>query len=338
MSRSQRLPWVDYAKGFSILLVVHMHASLGVAKAMGESGWMVAVADYASTFRMPLFFMVAGLFMMRSVKLPWRDYIDRRVLHLCYFFLLWTAVTLVFKGGAAVGGDWAQLPAYAALSLLEPIGTLWFIYVLAMFYMVTRLLGSVAKPILWGFAAALHVIPLHTGWTVIDAFAANYVFFVTGYAFAPLMIESVRHYKRRPWVLLPIASLALFGNGMLFGLGIEDFPGVSLAAGLIMAYTIILLMGLAARYAPMPWLGYAGKYSIVIYLAFFIPMVVTREGLLALGVITDVDTVSLVVWLVAALSPLVVYILLKRTPLSFFFVRPSWVRLPLRRTSQLPAE
>ena len=33
-----RVDWVDYAKGICIILVVMMHSTLGVEKAMGETG------------------------------------------------------------------------------------------------------------------------------------------------------------------------------------------------------------------------------------------------------------------------------------------------------------
>ena len=39
----KRLPWVDIAKGICIILVVMMHATLGVQKVMGETGFMDAV-------------------------------------------------------------------------------------------------------------------------------------------------------------------------------------------------------------------------------------------------------------------------------------------------------
>lgn len=129
---TERLQWVDYAKGLSILLVVHMHATLGVSAALGQSGIMEQIVHFASSFRMPLFFMLSGLFVLSVRTLDWKSFLDKRVLGLVYFFLLWTLITLIFKGYEFTGGDLSALPLLARSSLVEPIGTLWFIYVLAL--------------------------------------------------------------------------------------------------------------------------------------------------------------------------------------------------------------
>ena len=62
-----RVAWVDYAKGWSIVLVVVMHSALGVGFAVGENSCLHAVVAFAKPFRMPDFFLVAGLFAGRSM-------------------------------------------------------------------------------------------------------------------------------------------------------------------------------------------------------------------------------------------------------------------------------
>ena len=84
-----RVGWVDYAKGWCIVLVVMMHSALGVGLAVGETGWLHALVAYAKPFRMPDFFMVAGLFLGRAIDLPWRTYLDRKAVHFLYFYALW---------------------------------------------------------------------------------------------------------------------------------------------------------------------------------------------------------------------------------------------------------
>ena len=55
-----RVDWVDYAKGFCIVMVVMMHSTLGVEQAAGHEGWMHAVVAFARPFRMPDFFLISG--------------------------------------------------------------------------------------------------------------------------------------------------------------------------------------------------------------------------------------------------------------------------------------
>ena len=45
--RSSRVDWVDYAKGFCIVMVVMMHSTLGVEPAAGHEGWMHAAGRHS---------------------------------------------------------------------------------------------------------------------------------------------------------------------------------------------------------------------------------------------------------------------------------------------------
>src|SRR5271169_5382624 len=60
-----RVDWVDYAKGFCIVMVVMMHSTLGVGQAAGHEGYMHVLVAFAKPFRMPDFFMISGLFLTR---------------------------------------------------------------------------------------------------------------------------------------------------------------------------------------------------------------------------------------------------------------------------------
>ena len=93
----ERVDWVDVAKGICIIMVVMMHSTLGVEKAAGEPGWMGYFVEFARPFRMPDFFLIAGLFLARRIDGPWRLYLDRKVLHFVYFYVLWLTIQFAFK-------------------------------------------------------------------------------------------------------------------------------------------------------------------------------------------------------------------------------------------------
>ena len=63
-----RTQWIDYAKGISIILVVMMHSTLSSEEALGHVGWLHEVVAFAKPFRIPAFFMVAGLFASRAIE------------------------------------------------------------------------------------------------------------------------------------------------------------------------------------------------------------------------------------------------------------------------------
>src|SRR6478609_2085310 len=95
--RSTRIDWVDYAKGICIVMVVMMHSVLGVEKAAGDTGFMRAFVMFAQPFRMPDFFLISGLFLAVVIDRDWRTYLDRKVVHFAYFYVLWMTIQFVFK-------------------------------------------------------------------------------------------------------------------------------------------------------------------------------------------------------------------------------------------------
>src|SRR4051812_25858622 len=69
-------------------------------------------------------------------------------------------------------------------SFIEPFGTLWFIYLLPLFFVVTKATPPIPPLAIWAAAALLEAANLATGWTVIDEFGARFVYFSSGYLFA----------------------------------------------------------------------------------------------------------------------------------------------------------
>src|SRR6266849_9413452 len=122
----QRVDWVDYAKGFCIVFVVMMHSTLGVEQAAGEQGWLHAAVAFAKPFRMPDFFLISGLFLARVIDRDWRDYLDRKVVHFAYFYVLWVTIQFAFKApmfAAELG--WRGVGTAYLEAFIEPFGTLW---------------------------------------------------------------------------------------------------------------------------------------------------------------------------------------------------------------------
>ena len=167
-----RVDWVDYAKGFCIVMVVMMHSTLGVEAAAGREGWMHALVAFAKPFRMPDFFLISGLFLARVIDRDWRDYLDKKVVHFAYFYVLWVTIQFAFKAPMfAAEMGWRGVGFAYLEAFIEPFGTLWFIYLLPIFFVVVKLTRSVPWIAIWLIGAALEIAPIHTGWTVIDEFA-----------------------------------------------------------------------------------------------------------------------------------------------------------------------
>jgi uncharacterized membrane protein YcfT len=325
-----RVDWVDYAKGFCIVFVVMMHSTLGVEQAAGHEGFMHTVVAFAKPFRMPDFFLISGLFLAQVIDRGWRTFLDRKVVHFVYFYLIWTALQFAFKAPllAQEHGVAGTARLYVE-SFWEPFGTLWFIYLLPIFFVVTKLARGLAIPpaLVWLAAAALESAQIQTGSTVIDEFAARFVFFYTGYLFARHVFALAAAAQAQPETA--VAGLAVWGviNGALVFNGLSERPLVSLGLGLIGAMAVVTVSALMARSNLFRPLRYCGRNSIVIYLAFFLPMALSRTFILKTGWIADIGAVSLVVTVIGVVGALALFWVVRHTFLRFLFERPDrfWI-------------
>lgn len=333
-----RVDWVDHAKGICIVLVVMMHSTLGLGEAIGREGWLHAVVAFARPFRMPDFFLISGLFLASAMAKPLLTYLDRKLVHFVYFYLLWTAIQM-----AARAPSYAALPApdllrEIALVAIEPFGTLWFLYLLAVFFVVTRALRVVPAPLLLGVAAALEIAQLHSDWTVPHEFTRRWVYFLVGWLYAAEIFALAAAAVARPWRALAFLAVWAVVNGAAVHAGVAGLPWVSLGLGLLGAVAVVVISALLARLAMADWLKLLGRKTLVVYLAFSIPMAATRVLLTKTGLLgLDVGTASALITVVAIVLPLVLALAVTGTRASFLFERPAWARLGRSRADQRAA-
>lgn len=356
-TEKSRVPWVDTAKGICIVMVVMVHASLGVEVHAGMEGWMGTVVSFARPFRMPDFFLISGLFLGLVIDRPWMRYIDRKVVHFAYFYVLWLTIQFVFK---APGMALEEGAGYAAWEYFraywQPFGTLWFIYLLPVFFIVARLTKTLPSWLVLGWAAVLEILPVESGWVTFDEFCSRFFYFYAGYVLAANIFAIAAWARANAgkvltlialWapvntflvftpapLSLPSYLLANIGNGGVIGAkagatgGIAELPFVSLLLGLVGIWVVIAVAALISERRWSAWLTWLGEHSIVVYLAFFLPMAVTRTVLLKTGIIPDIGTMSLITTIAAVIGPVVLYGMVKWSGYgSFLFERPEWAKI-----------
>jgi uncharacterized membrane protein YcfT len=327
-ARSGRVDWVDYAKGICIIMVVMMHSVLGVELAAGETGFMHPLVTFARPFRMPDFFLISGLFLPLVIDRDWRTYLDRKVVHFAYFYVLWVTIQFGFKApGFAAESSWTHAGYLYLESFIEPFGTLWFIYLLPIFFVVTKATRRLPPLLIWGFAAVLEMAHFSTGWTAIDEFGARFVYFYTGYLFADAVFALSNRARTGPGLALATLAIWAITNESLVKAGVSEWPVISLMLGLAGACAVVTVATLLARAKWLDFIRFCGEHSIVIYLAFFLPMAATRTLLLRTGIIHDVGVVSLTVTLVALFGALAIWQAAIRCGANFLFERPDafWI-------------
>jgi uncharacterized membrane protein YcfT len=346
-----RYAWVDFAKGFCIIAVVAMWVSRGMHN---ESGLLYYFVAFAKPFRMPDFFLISGLFLSRVIDRPWRSYLDTKVVHYLYFLLLWTLIivpaTWVLKkapGSATEAGAWLLAALY------KPEGALWFILMLPVYFVVTRLLRRVPPWVVLPAAALAMIFPLHSGIHPLDWFGEYFVFFYAGHVLAGRFFSLADWAGRRPG--LAIAAVALWAafNAAVVKLllpadlmllkslaGSESgAQSLSLALLLVLGFlgisALVLLSRLVSTWRGAAWLNYLGRNSIVVYLGFYVPMLLIQWAWRHWGLGLNPTLVAVGTWVATVLTALLVYWSLRSTALAFLYQRPAWAQLAPASTPAL---
>lgn len=154
-----RVAWVDYSKGICIILVVMMHAVTSYAVLLQQyDTWMHHIIEFALPFRMPDFFLIAGLFLSRTINGPLKSYIDKKIIHFLYFYVLWLTILMFVVEANVLIDSPVQFVQEYFYAMVEPYQTMWFVHMLAIFYAVTRLIRKLPVWLVFAAAALLQTL------------------------------------------------------------------------------------------------------------------------------------------------------------------------------------
>lgn len=353
MQDHERTAWVDIAKGVSIILVVGMYAAYNTGEHTGQVGFLHYVIGFATPFRMPEFFLISGLFLSRVIDRAWLRYADRRVVHYLYFYALWAFIIIALKVGV-YGASPAAMSRAIALALVEPYGVLWFIYLLALFGAIAKLCRQFRVPhwLVLSAAAFLQMAVVSSSSYVIQQFAAYFVFYYVGYAFAPFVFRLAgwAQANRRP-AAIGLAAWALANGLLVYSPGFEvlpthtemgyaALPPLHLALAIAGALAICVFAALVCQSRAVEWLRWLGEHSLVVYVAFTIPMSLFRGLAMWSGLIMQTGPLSAAVLVVSIVTPVALFWTVNQLGVGLFlFERPGWARIAgdrIRAISELP--
>ncbi len=318
-----RAPWADFAKGLTIILVVMMHSTLGVELALGKSAFMGDLVTFARSFRMPLFFAISGVFAAAAINRSWLKFADAKLVHFAYFYVLWSVlqigVRLALSGHGQHDISWHQF----ALIPVSPFGTIWFIYILPLFFLVARFCRALPPLLVFAGAAVISLLHTQSGWIVADAFTKYLVFFLGGLYAGP-WIKAVAAWAKGK--VLGVTGLCLaFGaaNLQVMAWGQVEHPAFAFVMGLLGAITLVAFSGLIGHARMFLPVRYCGQNSLAIYVAFTFPMVAARIIGTKTGLISNPDLLSLFVLASAVSGALMMAWTARKVGASFLFDRPA---------------
>ncbi|WP_219414492.1 acyltransferase family protein [Pseudonocardia nigra] len=282
-TRERRLAWVDAAKGMAILLVVTHHAVMFLAESGQAPDPVVAANSALASLRMPLFFLASGLFAAGPLAASWRTLLHKRVAFFLYLYLLWTLLRWAFFTTVPEGvdpDDSARLEVLLWAPLL-PGPSLWFLYALAVFSVLGKLVRRVPVALQLGATAVLSAVA-GAGLLGIDSFAwtfmARYLFFFLVGCYARDLIERLAR-STTPVAVVFAAAACVVGAGIAVALGLRSVPGVSFLLNVLAVVFGILFAALIVRFRVGRPLVALGQQTLPVYLIHMVWLALVMIGL-----------------------------------------------------------
>ncbi len=326
---SPRQDWVDIARGLCILAVVGYWATRSLHASDGTASWLGYLSAAMQPFRMPDFFLLSGRFMAQVINRRWRHFLDRRVLHHLYFLLLWAPILVIGQWllGQHRPQGMTDALAQLLLALWKPPAMLWFLLMLPIYALASRLLQAVSPWIVGLAATLMHLFPLHTGIPVLDWFGMYFVFFHAGHVLAPFFMALAARSQDKPRWALRMLALWLPAHLVLMLYKPAPWPLVQFMLGMVGITAVVMASALLSGRTPGLWLQRAGHGSLAIYLGFWLPMQALAPLLADLGLP--------LAWraLLLPAGAIVVALALNRLALrhgaAWLYRRPTRVQLPV---------
>ena len=302
-AKSGRTAWIDIARGLGIILVVYGHVLRGNLLTADPSSWGARQDHVIYAFHMPLFFMLAGLFLWQSVGKGRLRFVKDRWWQMIYPYLLWSLVTALTELAFA---RWVNTPIGWNDLLFIPINPIeqyWFLYALLIAQMIAVLVYPRKWLLVLAGVAGLSAVPLPIGPWIFSGALVHLPYVIFGVLCAAVL-------QSRAQASMAGAAMLATGGWIVFALlelnpvaeGVQAYLlGLSGCLGTIGAGAV---MGHSATFAlPLVQLGQA---SLAIYLSHSIVSAGTRIALKIVGIAPQ-SSVSLV--LCTALGLLLPYIL-----------------------------
>lgn len=331
--QAKRIEWVDYAKGICIIAVVTLYAANQARETLDSAGWIQYWVDFAKPFRMPDFFLLSGLFLARVINRSWRHYFDRKVLHFLYFYILWTIIYMIYRIaiGDFAGENLIDLTkSFISTTLFWPFHQLWFILMLPIYFLATRLIKGAPVWLVFPILCLVHLFPpVDVQMSMMpNAFFERFVFFYAGYAFAPHFFSFARKVQEHPQAALAMLGLWVVVNSLLVFNGFLEYTIVTLLLGFYGAYAVIAVGALLQKVTFLGWLQYLGANSIIIFLPFYLPMKLISLIMLSVYALPPPGLFSAVITLLTILASVLLYQLAQKCNVGLWLLdRPAWSKI-----------
>jgi fucose 4-O-acetylase-like acetyltransferase len=344
---TRRYGWIDYARGISILLIVCSHMTRGLVRddiGTDVLDLVLRIPNSTVFARMPLFFMVSGIFMRQSLeKRKLKTFVQYKAATILYPYLIWGSIHL---GVQIIGSMLHVTNSERTLAdfwylLYNPhkIDQFWFLYALFNASMLYLLANALAKGRAWlmlALGTGSYILSYYAGELIADftVKASLEFFFYTALGDATAQWFLSDRYERiwsSWWLFFLNLPFFLLLHYQVFHyheimadshvLSLERlWRMAAVLSGLLFIFNVSFIL---SRLNAFDWLRYIGKHSLYIYVMHVMAGGLTRGILVKLGMAAYPVPLLILVVSAAVFVPIAVYQIAMRLGFSFLFNYPG---------------
>ena len=217
--QENRWPWVDYLRGIAIILVVYRHVLIGIERSgISIPTPLVDANMIFFSFRMPLFFILSGIFINSSIaKRTIKQLIFIKFENLLYPYLIWSflQITVQILFSRFTNADRSLIDYTYILYQPRNLDQFWYLPALFNTTIIYILIKTKLKPAIWqqfiiGLVFYL-LSPYFQRVSMMSDWMAFYIFFVLGDAISKFFFkDSTQRFLKRKltfFVIIPVFIL-----------------------------------------------------------------------------------------------------------------------------------
>lgn len=331
--QKSRLHWVDYLKGIAILLVVYRHVLIGIERSgiIIPSSLITANMIFYS-FRMPLFFILSGIFISRSIaKRKTGELIFIKFENLLYPYLIWSflqiSLQIVFSG--STNADRGLVDYTYILYQPRNLDQFWYLPALFNTTVIYLLIKTKLHFKAWmqlSLGLVLYFLsPYFQKVSMISDWMEFYLFFALGDAISVFFFsKKAQDFLKKPVLILLI--IPVFIAIQLFYLRNDEYYYINNAIGkieflgiaLIGCFAMLLLAFRLQEWKILNFLRVLGFHSLQIYVMHVFIAALSRIMLVKLFGITNPVILLICCIGLGVAIPVIFYNLLIRNGIFWF--------------------
>jgi fucose 4-O-acetylase-like acetyltransferase len=336
----KRMAWVDYLRGIAIILVVYRHVLIGLQRSNLRIPTALVTANMIFfSFRMPLFFILSGIFVSGSIaRRTVKQLLFIKFENLLYPYLIWAflQVTLQIVFARFTNSDRSLIDYTYILYQPRSLDQFWYLPALFNTTVIYILIKAKWKAPGWSqilLGIALYMLsPYCQKISMMSDWMEFYIFFALGDTISTLFFhEKTQRFLQNPWTLL--AVIPVFIAAQLYYLGYFGRSNISqlefLVIALIGCFSMFVLSFRMQSWGFFPFLRVLGFHSLFIYvmhviISAFVRLFLTR----VLGLHNP--TALLFCGIAAGVTiPVIIYNLCIKD-------KPGWFLFSLKRPEKTP--